>query len=419
MMCSLIETFHQRVTLLFERNNSMLYKYLVLIILEKIIIYSNPADLIKFSNFSILSQFLYRLLQSFDLMIVVLSLLIIDAFLNRAPNIINEFWREGVIEQIKVLKNEKEINKLTLISLTRNQRSNEPKLQGFGNNSNISNIKYESVAEKMKNLNNLINKIDKNINDIYQPKLISNVKNSNEKKIESNSILPNNNNGGKKIMNSVVLGKKNEINEKNEFGNNKSNNLEIDQSNFVNEYNTTKMNFIRKDVITLISELHEKVKTMSNSKNYSENSEKIHYLLTEINNSLMNSHEKTHENEVMVFEKMLAFLAKYKKFTNYEIKTHKLISNINEYLFEGMLNHKMMDICDEKQEISFTNREVNEISRGTEIEPYPEIDITEEQVNRIIRKLFVFSNFLLSKNPNNPQSKTFSNKNQRNPYIFS
>ena len=306
MMCSLIETFHQRVTLLFERNNSMLYKYLVLIILEKIIIYSNPADLIKFSNFSILSQFLYRLLQSFDLMIVVLSLLIIDAFLNRAPNIINEFWREGVIEQIKVLKNEKEINKLTLISLTRNQRSNEPKLQGFGNNSNISNIKYESVAEKMKNLNNLINKIDKNINDIYQPKLISNVKNSNEKKIESNSILPNNNNGGKKIMNSVVLGKKNEINEKNEFGNNKSNNLEIDQSNFVNEYNTTKMNFIRKDVITLISELHEKVKTMSNSKNYSENSEKIHYLLTEINNSLMNSHEKTHENEVMVFEKMLA-----------------------------------------------------------------------------------------------------------------
>ena len=118
-------------------------------------------------------------MQSLDLMIVVLCLLIVDAFLNRTPNIINEFWREGVIEQLKNLKKEKEINRLTLVSLTRNQK-NDQKLQGFANNGNASNVKYESVAEKMKNLNNLINKIDKNINDIYQPKLISNIKNSNE-----------------------------------------------------------------------------------------------------------------------------------------------------------------------------------------------------------------------------------------------
>lgn len=184
-MPSLIEVFHQRVTMIFERNNSLLYKYLVLIIFEKIVIFSNTSDLVKYSNFSLLSQFLYRLLQSFDLMIVVLSLLIIEAFLSRVPTIINEFWREGVIEQIKLLKTEKEINKLALVSLSRGgQRSNEQKMQGFAENNNGSNGKYESVAEKMKNLNNLINKIDKNVNEIYQPKLISNIKNSAEKKAD-------------------------------------------------------------------------------------------------------------------------------------------------------------------------------------------------------------------------------------------
>lgn len=406
MMCSLVQTFYQRVTILYERNNSLLYKYLILIILEKIIIFSAPNDLIQYSNFSTLSQFLYRLLQSLDLMIVVLCLLIVDAFLNRTPNIINEFWREGVIEQLKNLKKEKEINRLTLVSLTRNPK-NDQKLQGFANNGNASNVKYESVAEKMKNLNNLINKIDKNINDIYQPKLISNIKNSNEKKPE-----PAGNSGsGKKnmsVINSVVLGKKGEVPlEKNNDPANKISSFEGDKGNFVNEYNATKMTFIRKDTMALISDLHEKVKSLSVLKNYSESSEKINLLLTELINLLNISQEKHHDSDAIVFEKMQSFLTKYKRFTNYEIKTHKLIANLNEYLFEGLLSHKLMEICDEKQEISFSNRDSYEYSRGTENEPFPEIDITDEQVNRISRKLFLFSNFLLAKNPNNPQSKCF------------
>ena len=406
MMCSLVQTFYQRVTILYERNNSLLYKYLILIILEKIIIFSAPNDLIQYSNFSTLSQFLYRLLQSLDLMIVVLCLLIVDAFLNRTPNIINEFWREGVIEQLKNLKKEKEINRLTLVSLTRNQK-NDQKLQGFANNGNASNVKYESVAEKMKNLNNLINKIDKNINDIYQPKLISNIKNSNEKKPE-----PAGNSGsGKKnmsVINSVVLGKKGEVpQEKINDPANKIGSFEGDKGNFVNEYNATKMTFIRKDTMALISDLHEKVKSLSVLKNYSESSEKINLLLTELINLLNILQEKHHDSDAIVFEKMQSFLTKYKRFTNYEIKTHKLIANLNEYMFEGLLSHKLMEICDEKQEISFSNRDSYEFSRGTESEPFPEIDITDEQVNRISRKLFLFSNFLLAKNPNNPQSQLF------------
>ena len=399
-MTSIIEVFYNRVTFLYERNTSLLYKYLILIILEKIIIFSNSQDLIKFSNFSGVSQFLYRLLQSLDIMIIALSLLIIDAFLNKVPNITNDFWREGVFEQIKILKNEKEINRLSLISLTRNQRSNEQKLQGFGNNS-ISNCKYESVAEKMKNLNNLINKIDKNINDIYQPKLISNIKNTNDKK---NDGIPNNN---KKNM--IGLGSAGSAsNKKNEINFDKNNNLDNnDKGNFITEYNTTKMNFIKKDIILLINEIHEKIKNVSVSKNYSDNSEKIHSLLTEITTSFQNFHEKNNDYGLAVFEKMFQFLTKYKKFTNYEIKIHKLIVNINDFLFEGLLNPKTMDVCDEKQEISFSNKEFCEFSRGTESDPFPEIDVNEEQVNKIFKKLFVFTNFLLMKNPSNPQSNYY------------
>lgn len=381
-MSSLIEVFYRRVTFLYERNASLLYKYIILIILEKIIIFSNNSDLSKFSNFSTLSQFVYRLLQSLDIMILVLGLLILDAFLNKVPIIINDFFREGVLEQIKQLKNEKELNKLSVASLTRNQNNSEQKLHGFGS---TMNCKYESVAEKMKNLNNLINKIDKNINDM--PKLISNVKNSNEKK---NDAIVNK----KTILNAAGLNKKHEIS--------------IDKNNneglFLADYNVTKLAFIRKDILALIMEISEKIKIISSSKSSSDSSDKINCLLTEIISSFQIS-EKSQDSGVVVFEKMLQFLSKYKKFTNYEIKTHRLIIKINEFIFGELLNPKTMDICDEKPEISFSNKDFHEFSRGTEMEPYPEIDVHEEHLAKIIKKLFVFVNFLLTKNPANPQSK--------------
>lgn len=396
LMTSIIEVFYKRLIFLYERNSSILYKYITLIILEKIIIFSSSQDLIQNSNFSLISQFLYRLLNTIDLMIIVLTLLIIDAFLNKTPSILNELTREGVSERINCLKNESELNKLLLIPLQRGQKDYKLLANSVNHSENglRNSGKYESVAEKMRNLNSLINRIDKNINDIYQPKLISNIKTS-----QVQELRPEINK--KNMLDSMILGKKSENNNIldksqesfNKLSENKDNNL------LVNDYQTTKMSFIRRDLLILLTDLCEKVRNVASSKGSLEQSSKIQSFLTEITSSF-----KQQDYGQEVFEKMLCFLNKYKKFTNYELKTHKLFACINEFLLEGCLNVKNMDICDERSELLFQNMENYEFSRGTENEPFPEIEVSEEQTNKIAIKLFVFVGFLLNKNPANPTS---------------
>lgn len=54
-------------------------------------------------------------------------------------------------------------------------------------------------------------------------------------------------------------------------------------------------------------------------------------------------------------------------------------------------------------EISFFKRDVYETSRGSEADNYPEIELSDQQCTRIIKKLFCFMNFLLKRNPNYPK----------------
>lgn len=390
-MQSIINVFYSRITFLYERNPLILYKYIILIILEKIIIFANTQDLIKCSNFSLIAQFIYRLLHTFDLMIITLSLLIIDAMINKMPSILNDFVREGVMERLNFLKNEKEIAKLSLIPLSKNQRGNSEikSWNSFANANNFnSNGKYESVAEKMKNLNSLISRIDKNINDIYQPKLISNIKSSQsqEQKPEGNK---------KNMMDNLNSNKKNEILDKSQESKQSE-----EKCMFLNDMNN-KIAVIKNDLTIFFKDLLMKISAASNSKGNVESLDRINYLLTEIAISFK---DKAGTFGVDAFEKMLNFLKKYKKFTTYEIKTYKIITSINEFLFEGCLSFKNMDICEERSEVIFQNREIYEFSRGTDIEPFPEIEISDDQANKIVKRMFVMVNFLLNPNPANPQS---------------
>ena len=89
---------------------------------------------------------------------------------------------KGILEYLKQLNEEKNCEKLEAISLVK--KSN--RFCYMTQNKYDFNQKYESVAEKMKNLNSLIMKFDNDIPEDTQPKFISNLKQSSKKSQNNN-----------------------------------------------------------------------------------------------------------------------------------------------------------------------------------------------------------------------------------------
>ena len=141
----MIEKLSNRLSTIFEYNAGSLFKYLVLICLEKMLTFSETQDLRKLLNINQLALFMSRLIHHTDIMIIALTTQIIEILITKIPEIYILLGREGVIQHIEHLSQEKEIKKLEAYTI------NNKKL-------GITNGSSSLPAENMRNLNYLLQK---------------------------------------------------------------------------------------------------------------------------------------------------------------------------------------------------------------------------------------------------------------------
>ena len=108
----MVEKVAVRLPAIYEFNQTSLYKYLVLICLEKMLSYADETDLKRAIDASALSLFLSKLTASNDIMIVAINLQILDIISAKLPHTFTLLVREGLIEYVTTLGNEEEAQKL-------------------------------------------------------------------------------------------------------------------------------------------------------------------------------------------------------------------------------------------------------------------------------------------------------------------
>ena len=103
---------------IYENNNGSLFKYLILICIQKMLSFTDAKIIQKIINFNQFSFFMHRLVNHQDAMIVCLTCSIIEDLIKKTPKIIGNFYREGVIKKLKDLTTKKGLNNLSKFSLT-------------------------------------------------------------------------------------------------------------------------------------------------------------------------------------------------------------------------------------------------------------------------------------------------------------
>jgi hypothetical protein len=88
-------------TEIFEGNDDFFFKYLFLTCFRKISILLPEARLREHIQVSTLSNFISKILDSNDILIVVIMLLIIQSVVEKLPEIKNELSRHGVVSYLK------------------------------------------------------------------------------------------------------------------------------------------------------------------------------------------------------------------------------------------------------------------------------------------------------------------------------
>jgi len=114
---SILEKFGNRLPTLFELNTSSLFKYLILISLEKLIQFCDVADLQKFLKLNQIYIFIAKLCKNNDIMIVAICLMTIEALFQKIPEVYVIMMREGVIDFIKSLTDPTQVMRLEAYSI--------------------------------------------------------------------------------------------------------------------------------------------------------------------------------------------------------------------------------------------------------------------------------------------------------------
>jgi hypothetical protein len=111
-MIGMVEKIAKRLPFVYDSNQTALYKYLLLICLEKMFSHADDEDLKRVIDPSSLSFFLSRLTESNDVMIITLTLQILEIVCPKLPHILIPLAREGLIEFINNLIESENAQKL-------------------------------------------------------------------------------------------------------------------------------------------------------------------------------------------------------------------------------------------------------------------------------------------------------------------
>ena len=103
----LVQIVFPRIADIFEFSNKIMVKYIVLIILEKMLSLSEKNDVLPFMKNGRIFSFLTQLMSSDDIMINSVFLLIIQIYVEKSPEFYLQLYREGIINKLEKLSDTK------------------------------------------------------------------------------------------------------------------------------------------------------------------------------------------------------------------------------------------------------------------------------------------------------------------------
>ena len=137
----MVEKLLNRFSIIFDYNAGSLFKYLILICLEKMLKFSETENLRKLLNINQLALFMSRLIHHTDIMIIALTSQIIEILITKMPEIYIFLGREGVIQYIEYLSNEDQFNKLEIYTIN-NKKSGATNKSSLSSDNNMPNLNY-------------------------------------------------------------------------------------------------------------------------------------------------------------------------------------------------------------------------------------------------------------------------------------
>ena len=113
----LVQIVFPRIADIFEFSNKIMVRYIVLIIMEKMLSFSEKQEVMPHMSNGRIYFFLTQLMASDDLMINSVFLLIIQIFVEKMPELYHIFYREGIIDKLEKLSDVKTQPKLQIYML--------------------------------------------------------------------------------------------------------------------------------------------------------------------------------------------------------------------------------------------------------------------------------------------------------------
>lgn len=309
----IVSNLYPKFLEIFEKSPDMLNKYLVLIIIEKIVSLADSATLETSLNIRELSLFLTRLLMTEETMIVTVTQIIIELLATKLPSIVINFKRMGLYERLRQLTQERELEKLETIPYTGGLNKfiqMFPKMDsGF-----LEFSKHESVAEKMENLHR--KNSDHNQRELEQkPKFISNIKQSVEIKGNKAKLLREKPPGTRIHDSGISLSKYK-----------KSNTTENENDIYAQRNSQLKL-----EIFHLCSANFKKIEALLKNKECIEKLTRIDSSLIEIAELLLNN-RNSNDFGFKIFDKIFGFIQKEGDITNFELFSFRIIEGLVRFL---------------------------------------------------------------------------------------
>ena len=113
----LVQIVFPRIADIFEFSNKIMVRYIVLIIMEKMLSFSEKQEVMPHMSNGRIYFFLTQLMASDDLMINSVFLLIIQIFVEKMPELYHIFYREGIVDKLEKLSDVKTQPKLQIYML--------------------------------------------------------------------------------------------------------------------------------------------------------------------------------------------------------------------------------------------------------------------------------------------------------------
>jgi len=367
-MQQILEKVGMKLPKLYDLNAGPLFKYIVLICLEKMISFSEIEDLRKYLDLQLICIFLSKLTRGNDIMATAITLLIIDNVIVKFPEIYISLTREGIIDYVKNISSPEEVVKLEAYSIIQKKYNSLESLRQVTNSfARLSQAKdflsqLSQIEAESQKLEALINQM-KSMREFDQAPFMSNTKPTSQPKIQStlSSMSEENSNKSTTIHSLQNIPKSESIEQKLITGLNKKQPLaeedfideedDADYEDIANEKSpatqfqpqTTvtqpvdKLTELRKEVAAFAIGVYARInEILEKNKSNHKIATSIVSKLEEISEAFEKGQANSNEFGQSCFEKYINLLSEHGRITTHEIMSSRIFSNLLKFLFDNV-----------------------------------------------------------------------------------